>query len=302
MALVLAMTYGEGRRGARTVGDLAIGAVLLGVPLLLILRQPDLGTAVTLIPVYLGVVFVAGMRLKWLAIQRCRRAAVAGRLDVRAEGLPEGPGHDVPRSRRRTPRGKGLQQIQAKVTVGSGGFSARASRRDRRARYGFLPVAHNDFVFSVLAEEQGFIGVLVTLGLYLFVLAEEFGRRQPGQGPGRRLPRRRNHLGFWVPSVVQHHYVGGSGPGQRPDAAAHELWRVVARVDPRRIWPHPQREDAAVYELESLLRCRVADERAGWNRTGRVAGGAVRRRVRARRPCGPSAGRRNAADAPELQA
>ena len=68
--------------GRRTPSDLAIGAVALGLPLLLILKQPDLGTAVTLVPVYLGVVFLGGMRLKWLAIGRwpCWCRLSSGRL------------------------------------------------------------------------------------------------------------------------------------------------------------------------------------------------------------------------------
>jgi rod shape determining protein RodA len=170
VALVLAMTYGEGRRGARTPGDLALGAVLLGVPLLLIFKQPDFGTAATLAPVMLGIVFVAGLRMKWLAIA----ALVAVLLSPLVWSFVL---EDYQKDRVMTfldpskdPKGKGLQQIQAKVTVGSGGFLGKGFQKGSQGAYGFLPVAHNDFVFSVLAEEQGFIGVLVTLGLYLFVL------------------------------------------------------------------------------------------------------------------------------------
>jgi len=170
LALVLALIYGDNRRGARTFQDLAIGAVALGIPLLLILKQPDLGTALTLVPVFMGVVFVGGMRIKWLAI-----AAVAAVLlspivwsfvlkDYQKDRVLTflDPSKDA--------QGKGLQQIQAKVTVGSGGFLGKGFQRGSQGAYGFLPVAHNDFVYSVLAEEWGFIGVLVTLALYLFVL------------------------------------------------------------------------------------------------------------------------------------
>jgi rod shape determining protein RodA len=165
VALVLAMTYGEGRRGARTMSDLLTGGILLGVPLLLIEQQPDLGTAVTLVPVYLGIVFVAGMRLKWLAI--------AGLVGVLLSPLVwMFVLHDYQKERVETfldpskdPLGAGHQQIQAKVTVGSGGFLGKGFRQGTQGGYGFLPVAHNDFVYSVLAEEQGFLGVLVTLGL-----------------------------------------------------------------------------------------------------------------------------------------
>ena len=68
------------------------------------------------------------------------------------------------------PRGDGYQQIQARITVGSGGLLGKGFREGTQSGYGFLPVADNDFVFSAFAEEHGFLGVLVTLGLYLFVI------------------------------------------------------------------------------------------------------------------------------------
>lgn len=170
LALVLAMYYGESRRSARSFGELAVGAVLLAIPFGLIVRQPDLGTAAVLLPVFLGVVYLAGLRLRWLAI-----AAIAGVLlspIVWKFGL-----QDYQKQRVVTflnpstdPKGAGYQQIQAKVTVGSGGLLGKGFRQGTQGGYGFLPVAHNDFVYSVLAEEHGFLGVLVTLGLYLFVL------------------------------------------------------------------------------------------------------------------------------------
>ena len=170
LALVLALIYGDNRRGARTVSDLAVGAIALAVPLLLILQQPDLGTALTLVPVYLGVVFVGGMRLKWLAVAGLAAVLLSPVVWMfvlqdyqkdRVEMFLD-PSKDA--------QGKGLQQIQAKVTVGSGGFLGKGFQNGSQGAYGFLPVAHNDFVYSVLAEEQGFIGVLATLALYLFVL------------------------------------------------------------------------------------------------------------------------------------
>jgi rod shape determining protein RodA len=170
LALVLAMVYGDARRGAETPRDLATGALILGLPLLLILQQPDLGTAVTLVPVYAGIVFVAGMRLKLLAVA----AIVAVLLSPVAWVYVL---RDYQKDRietfldpSRDPRGSGFQQIQARVAVGSGGLLGKGFRQGTQGGYGFLPVAHNDFVYSVLAEEHGFLGVLVTLALFLFVL------------------------------------------------------------------------------------------------------------------------------------
>src|SRR5215210_6321013 len=68
------------------------------------------------------------------------------------------------------PKGAGYQQIQARITVGSGGLTGKGFKKGTQGQLRFLPVAHNDFIFSVVAEEQGFAGVLVALGLYLFVI------------------------------------------------------------------------------------------------------------------------------------
>jgi rod shape determining protein RodA len=170
IALLLAMFFGENRRGARNTTDLVIGGIFTLVPLLLIAKQPDLGTAVTLLPVFLGVAYLAGLRLRLLgvlALAGLMIAPVAWKFALK----------DYQRSRIQTfldpekdPRGAGYQTIQARVTVGSGGLTGKGFRQGTQGQYKFLPVAHNDFIFSVLAEEQGFIGVLVALGLYLFVI------------------------------------------------------------------------------------------------------------------------------------
>jgi rod shape determining protein RodA len=170
VALVLAMYFGENRRGARASSDLFIGAGFTLVPFLLIARQPDLGTAATLLPVYLGIAYLAGLRMRLLAVA----AVIAVLLSPLAWNYALKP-YQKERIQtfldpERDARGAGYQQIQARVTVGSGGLTGKGFRQGTQGGYGFLPVAHNDFVFSVLAEEHGFLGVLVALGLYLFVI------------------------------------------------------------------------------------------------------------------------------------
>jgi rod shape determining protein RodA len=170
IALVLAMYFGENRRGARNSGDLAIAAVFAGLPILLIARQPDLGTAVTLIPVCFGIAYLAGLRMKLiavLALAAVLMAPVAWTFALK----------DYQKTRITTfinpeldPQGDGYQQRQARITVGSGGLTGKGFMKGTQGQYKFLPVAHNDFIFSVLAEEKGFIGVLAALGLYLFVI------------------------------------------------------------------------------------------------------------------------------------
>lgn len=170
LALMLAKMMGESRRPALTNQDLVLAAVITAVPVLLISRQPDLGTAITLLPVLLAIAFVAGMPMKYLAalgLVTVLAAPIAYRFGL----------EDYQRERISTfldpeqdPRGAGYQQIQARITVGSGGVWGKGFMEGTQGQLRFLPVAHNDFIFSVLAEEQGFAGVIVALALYLFVI------------------------------------------------------------------------------------------------------------------------------------
>jgi len=169
VALVLAKFFGE-QRGAPQATELAIAGGLTAIPIALIVKEPDLGTAITLLPVFLAVAYLAGMRMRVLGIL-CLCAALAAPVawkfalkDYQKARISTflDPSQDA--------KGAGYQQIQARITVGSGGLSGKGFKQGTQGQLRFLPVAHNDFIFSVLAEEQGFAGVLVALGLYLFVI------------------------------------------------------------------------------------------------------------------------------------
>jgi rod shape determining protein RodA len=170
LALVLAKMLGETRRPALTNNDLLFAAVLTAVPALLIAQQPDLGTAVTLLPILVAVAYVAGMPMRYLgvvAVVAMLAAPIAyefGLQEYQRERISTflDPAQD--------PRGAGYQQIQARITVGSGGLWGKGFMEGTQGQLRFLPVAHNDFIFSVLAEERGLAGVIGVLGLYLFVV------------------------------------------------------------------------------------------------------------------------------------
>ena len=170
LALVLAKFLGESRRGAITQVDLLLVGAITAVPLIIVARQPDLGTAATLIPVAFAVAFVAGLPMRLLgvlAVVGLLAAPIAWQFalqDYQKERISTfmDPAQDA--------RGAGYQQIQARITVGSGGPWGKGFTEGTQGQLRFLPVAHNDFIFSVLAEEQGFAGVIVALGLYLFVI------------------------------------------------------------------------------------------------------------------------------------
>ena len=72
------------------------------------------------------------------------------------------------------PRGAGYQKIQSEIAVGSGGLAGKGYKKGSQSQLGYLPARQTDFIFSVLAEEIGFLGVVVVLGLYLFVLWRSF--------------------------------------------------------------------------------------------------------------------------------
>src|SRR5580765_6491216 len=169
VALVLAKFFGE-NRGAPSWSDLAIGGALTVIPLALIAKEPDLGTAVTLVPIFLAVAYLAGMQMRILGLLVLCLALVApvawnfGMSPYQKTRISSflDPSLD--------PKGAGYQQLQARITVGSGGPTGKGFKQGTQGQLRFLPVAHNDFIFSVLAEEQGFAGVIAALGLYLFVI------------------------------------------------------------------------------------------------------------------------------------
>jgi rod shape determining protein RodA len=170
LALMLAKMLGEERRPALTNTDLFVAAALTAVPFFIIARQPDLGTAVTLLPILFVVAYVAGLPMKYIyaglviAVLAAPLAYRFGLQDYQRERISTflDPSQD--------PKGAGYQQIQARITVGSGGVTGKGFMQGTQGQLRFLPVAHNDFIFSVLAEEQGLVGVLAALGLYFFVI------------------------------------------------------------------------------------------------------------------------------------
>jgi rod shape determining protein RodA len=162
----VASTTGGAKLGA---GKLAALAAVGGLPIALILRQPDLGTALTLVPALLVTVFVAGIQVRVL-VALALVLALAMPLawmtvlkDYQKERVLTffDPGRD--------PQGAGYQVRQSKIAVGSGGLFGKGVLRGTQSQLQFLPAQHTDFIFGVVAEELGFAGAALVIGLYLFV-------------------------------------------------------------------------------------------------------------------------------------
>ena len=167
--IVLARYFTEVRTDRLTLRDLAKVAGLTLVPVALILKQPDLGTARVLVPVALVGAFVAG--IEW------KHAAVGLLLIALLVPLAWNMRHHLkPYQQQRIEtflhpeqdqRGAGYQILQSEIAVGSGGFWGKGFSKGSQNQLGFVPVRYSDFILAALAEEQGFIGVCVVLLLYL---------------------------------------------------------------------------------------------------------------------------------------
>jgi rod shape determining protein RodA len=167
--IVLARYFAEVQTDRLTLTDLAKISALTLIPVFLILKQPDLGTALVLTPVALVGAFFAG--IEW------KHAAVG--LLVLALLIPLGWNmrrHLKPYQQQRIQtflhpeqdqRGAGYQILQSEIAVGSGGFWGKGFGKGSQNQLGFVPVRYSDFILAALAEEQGFIGVCVVLLLYL---------------------------------------------------------------------------------------------------------------------------------------
>jgi rod shape determining protein RodA len=167
--IVLARFFAEVRTDELSLQDLIKAGLLVGLPLALILKQPDLGTALVLMPMLIVGAFLAG--LQW-------KHAVAILL-IGVLMLPVGWHFMKPYQKERVTsflhpeedaKGSGYQVLQSKIAVGSGGFWGKGFGNGTQNQLGYIPVRYSDFIMSAWAEEQGFKGVLVALGLYMALL------------------------------------------------------------------------------------------------------------------------------------
>jgi rod shape determining protein RodA len=169
--LVVARYVSELRSDEIKPRDLLKLGGLVGIPAMLVISQPDLGTGLTYLPILAVGILIAGVQWRYLAI-----VALVGALT-----LPVGWYFlkDYQRQRLVTfldpsgdPRGAGYQVIQSKIAVGDGGVWGRGVTRGTQTQLRFLPATHTDLIFSSFAEEHGFVGVVVVLSLYFLLLMQ----------------------------------------------------------------------------------------------------------------------------------
>jgi rod shape determining protein RodA len=150
--------------------------IIIIAPTLLVLTQPDLGTAILLLTAGALMMFLAGVH--WLYFATVGAAAVGGIWAVfQSRGTDWQLLKDYQFRRIDTfldpstdPLGAGYHITQAKIAMGSGGWTGRGFMQGTQSRLNFLPEKHTDFIFNTLAEEFGFIGGMSLLALYLLIL------------------------------------------------------------------------------------------------------------------------------------
>lgn len=168
----------------KKIWPLALLVVVMSIPMLLILKQPDLGSAAVFAPITFFVMLVGGVRKRYLALPVIGAAAVLFFCYVYVHKM----GQDIPGlkpyqvNRIRTffdpeldPRGAGWAVRQSLIAVGSGGLKGKGYKQGDQNIYGFLPrnTSHNDYIYPVIAEEFGFMGgslVILAQGLLLWTI------------------------------------------------------------------------------------------------------------------------------------
>jgi rod shape determining protein RodA len=165
---LLFVAHRLGRLHPTSVGPLELlgAAGLVFLPMLLVLKQPDLGMAISFLPILVLVPLLKGIRIKWAALGLVA-VSLLGVVAWRSVLKPYqkqrvltflNPGADL--------QGKGYQINQSRIAIGAGGLTGQGFTSGSQTQLNFLPVKTTDFVFSVWAEERGFLGVLMALALF----------------------------------------------------------------------------------------------------------------------------------------
>ena len=172
LVLILAMAkfFSELESRDLSISDIAKAAAIVLIPMLLVLRQPDLGTALTYVPILVAALFLGGIRFRYaavivvllgLAVIPIWKFGLKPYQRARLSSFSE-PEVD--------PRGTGYQIQQSLIAVGSGGIWGKGTAKGSQTQGLFLPVPHTDFIFAAFSEEHGFVGAMVLLLLYFMVL------------------------------------------------------------------------------------------------------------------------------------
>ncbi|WP_201779748.1 rod shape-determining protein RodA [Oxobacter pfennigii] len=179
MIIMLAKKIEEFEDGINNPGNLFKLFLYAALPLGLIMLQPDLGTAMVLVFIVIGMLFMAGLNLKIFFTGLC--AAAVSVLAVWFSPVPILKPYQKDRllvflNPENDQLGSGYQIVQSKIAIGSGQLFGMGFGNGIQNEGGFLPESHTDFIFSVLGEEFGFIGALILVALYAYLIFTCFSK------------------------------------------------------------------------------------------------------------------------------
>jgi rod shape determining protein RodA len=152
--------------------DIAKASALVGIPMAFVLKQPDLGTALTYLPILICGLFLGGIRFRQAVLILLGLALVVG------VAIKSGK-HLKPYQQARInafinpdsdPRGSGYQIRQSLIAVGAGGVWGKGTNKGTQTQGDFLPIPYTDFIFAAFCEEHGFVGAVGVLVLYFLIL------------------------------------------------------------------------------------------------------------------------------------
>jgi rod shape determining protein RodA len=181
LPLMLAAWF-QKREGQLRPFDFAVALLILGIPVGLIMKQPDLGTSLLVLAAGLAVIFFAGLKWRWI-LPPVALGLVGIVVLVIMEPTLCKPGvdwhvlHEYQRQRvctlldpGRDPLGKGFHIIQGMIAIGSGGFWGKGFMQGTQTHLEFIPERTTDFIFAALGEEFGLLGGLVLLACFFFLI------------------------------------------------------------------------------------------------------------------------------------
>jgi rod shape determining protein RodA len=171
-ALMLARFFDSNDRAYLNLRSFIVAMAIIALPVGLIFVQPDFGTASSFAPLIGVAMFFGGIRWRvWATMILAVLIIVPiGYFKVLKPYQRERV--MIFLNPERDPLGSGYQVTQAKIAIGSGGIHGKGFKQGTQAKLAFLPARHTDFIFAVLGEEWGFIGVSIVLALYLFLIVQ----------------------------------------------------------------------------------------------------------------------------------
>ncbi len=181
LPLMLAAWF-QKREGQLRPFDFAVSLLILGIPVLLIMKQPDLGTSLLVLAAGLAVIFFAGLKWRWILPPVGLAVVGIVVLVIMEPSLcqPDVDWHVLREYQRqrvctlldpgRDPLGKGFHIIQGMIAIGSGGFWGKGFMQGTQTHLEFIPERTTDFIFAALGEEFGLLGGLVLLACFFFLI------------------------------------------------------------------------------------------------------------------------------------